>query len=147
MSLPSDLLPIHRLHEWDIRHSECTIVFGLIIAIVPAIGNQASPAGWLRRLSRSPKPVFVSAFLAGALILAALMLIGLIAGFCWQMPETGMVFGIYLGSLTNVALGLLAMRTPSVMSRLKPSVALEADPSDHRWWEGVTWGSRNTSFG
>jgi energy-coupling factor transporter ATP-binding protein EcfA2 len=35
----------------------------------------------------------------------------------------------------------------SVMSRLKPPVALEADPSDHRWWEGVTWGSRNTSFG
>ena len=35
----------------------------------------------------------------------------------------------------------------SVVSRLKPPVALEADRSDHRWWEGVTWGLRNTSSG
>jgi len=38
--------------------------------------------------------------------------------------------------------GSFRFRGTSVVSRLKPPVALEGDRSDHRWWEGVTWGLR-----
>jgi hypothetical protein len=113
MSLLPDLALIHRLHAWNVRHSEWATVLGLLTAIGQAIGQQASPAGWLRRLSRQSAEVFVPAFAIGALILGAAMLIGITAGFFWKMPENGLVFGIYLGSLANVLLGLFRERIPN----------------------------------
>jgi hypothetical protein len=99
-------LTLHRLHYWNVQHSEWILVIGILVAAAQAVANRRQAPQILRLLSRSAPPGFEVTFLAGMLVLESVALLGFLTGGLLLGGATnGLVCGVYLALIINLALG------------------------------------------
>jgi hypothetical protein len=101
---------ISYLASWSAAHPEWVTVCGIVVAVIQALINSSRRPFWLSRLPPS-LDTFGICFVSGVIVIALGGLIGLCGGVNLGDRNAGLVAGLAVGTLVNVALAAFTICT------------------------------------